>query len=341
MGSKGRVTVAGAGAVGLCSALALADAGFAVTVCSSPARRPASGVAAGMLAPVFEATLEPEGRNAIELLLAARNAWPEMEVRAGVPVDRSGAVAIGEDAWLEDLAGRLMQVGARPVELGRATLEQLAPTQLAPGLNRGLLMREDWRLDAAPALRTLRHAAEAAGVVFRAEPLTALPERELLVIAAGADRSLEALAPELAWLTPVRGQIIGFANEVRSGVTLRARDAYAVPSADGLKVGATMETGIDAAIVEPMTLTPLVQAAGRLFPHLAQATFTATAGVRAASPDGWPMVGFSASTGVILAVGLRRNGWLLAPLVAQIVAAYTIGADPGPFAERLDPRRFG
>jgi glycine oxidase len=43
---------------------------------------------------------------------------------------------------------------------------------------------------------------------------------------------------------------------------------------------------------------------------------------------------------VLLAVGARRNGWLLAPLVAQVVAAYVASDDPGPFAARLDPRRF-
>jgi glycine oxidase len=42
----------------------------------------------------------------------------------------------------------------------------------------------------------------------------------------------------------------------------------------------------------------------------------------------------------VLAVGARRNGWLLAPLVARTVAAYVAGEDPGPHAARLDPRRF-
>ena len=52
------------------------------------------------------------------------------------------------------------------------------------------------------------------------------------------------------------------------------------------------------------------------------------------------MVGFSQTPGVIVAVGARRNGWLLAPLVAQIVAACVMGRDSGPYAARLDPARF-
>jgi glycine oxidase len=64
------------------------------------------------------------------------------------------------------------------------------------------------------------------------------------------------------------------------------------------------------------------------------------AGVRAATPDGLPMVGASSASGVLVAAGARRNGWLLAPLVAQLIAACVTGRDPGPYAAKLDPRRF-
>ena len=67
---------------------------------------------------------------------------------------------------------------------------------------------------------------------------------------------------------------------------------------------------------------------------------TISTGVRAATSDGLPMVGASAAPGVVLAVGARRNGWLLAPLVAQLVAACVTGRDPGPYAAALDPARF-
>ena len=62
--------------------------------------------------------------------------------------------------------------------------------------------------------------------------------------------------------------------------------------------------------------------------------------VSAATPDGLPMVGWSARPDRLLAVGARRNGWLLAPLVARTIAAYLADEDPGPYAARLDPRRF-
>ena len=41
----------------------------------------------------------------------------------------------------------------------------------------------------------------------------------------------------------------------------------------------------------------------------------------------------------MLAVGARRNGWLLAPLVARMAVAYVLGQDVGDYAELFDPRR--
>ena len=331
--------VAGAGALGLSCALALADAGCAVTVCD-PAQTPqASAVAAGMLAPVFEAVLDEGGEAAFDLLIAARNLWPGLEARAGVALDRSGAMAVGEAAWLADVAAGLTRLGVRPTEVSRTTLEDLAPT-LGPAFDQALLVREDWRLEPRQALAALRRTAEAAGVLFRREAVTGIGEADALVIATGADQRLAEAAPELARLTPIRGQILRFMDIRGGGVSLRTDGAYGVPASDGLAVGATMEPGVAEAKVDPAALAPLVAAAGRLYPALAEATFGASAGVRAATPDGLPMVGFSKSPNVVLAVGARRNGWLLAPLVAQMVTACITGRDPGPYAARFDPQRF-
>ena len=82
------------------------------------------------------------------------------------------------------------------------------------------------------------------------------------------------------------------------------------------------------------------EAAQDVVPALRGVTGSASAAVRAGTPDGLPLVGWSAEPGVFLTVGARRNGWLLAPLVAAITAAYLAGEDPGPFAGQLDARRF-
>ena len=108
----------------------------------------------------------------------------------------------------------------------------------------------------------------------------------------------------------------------------------------GLTLGATMQAGVSDLAVEPDQVASLTAAGALLFPELAQARASAQTGVRAATPDGLPMVGRDRHPGVLLAVGARRNGWLLAPLVAQIITACVTEGDVGPYAARLDPGRF-
>jgi glycine oxidase len=338
MSRGAKVIVAGGGAVGLTAALALADAGCAVTVCDPATGPQASAVAAGMLVPVFEAALDAESAGDLDLLLAARNLWPGLAGRAGIVLDRSGAAAVGSEAWLADIRGRLSGLGARGADLPRTMLAEMAPG-IAPGLD-GLLVREDWRLDPRLALAALRAAAQAAGVVLRAEAVAGRGEADWLVVATGAAQGLKDTAPELSKLTPIKGQILRSASLPGGPFSLRGEGAYVVPGANGLAIGATMEPGRSDSEPDPLTLAPLIRAAEALFPGLAGAEFAVSAGVRAATPDGLPMVGVSEAHGVILAVGARRNGWLLAPLVADVVTACVTGRDSGPYAQRFDPGRF-
>ena len=62
--------------------------------------------------------------------------------------------------------------------------------------------------------------------------------------------------------------------------------------------------------------------------------------MRAATPDGLPMIGRTEDPHVFLAVGARRNGWLLAPLAAQIITACLTEGEVGPYGPLLDPMRF-
>jgi glycine oxidase len=324
--------------MGLASALALADAGFAVTVCDPAAPGDnASGVAAGMLAPVFEAVLD-EAAPPLPLLLAARDAWTTLEARAGVRLERSGAIAAGRSEWLGRLAGAISRHGLHAPEIPLKAAQALAPG-LDPSVEGVLLNREDWRLEPQAALAALRNAAQAAGVAFRREAVTGRGESDLLVVATGAAQGLRTAAPELARLSPIKGHIVRAAAPALSFVTVRGEGVYATPLAGGLAVGATMEAGLADADPDPAKAGPLLAAGRRLLPALAAAPHDLLAGVRGATHDGLPLVGFSAEPGVMLAVGARRNGWLLAPLAARLVAALAASRDPGPWARSLDPQR--
>ncbi|MBL8556129.1 MAG: FAD-dependent oxidoreductase [Phenylobacterium sp.] len=334
-----RVTVAGAGVLGWTTALALADAGCAVTICD-PGGPNASSVAAGMIAPVFEAVLDDAARPHFDLLMAARDLWPGLAARAGIALDRSGAMAVGDDAWLDRIAAAFRGLGAPFSDVGRRTMDGLAPG-LEPAFQRGLLTREDWRVDVKPALDALRTAALHAGVTHDATFVEARGGEDVLVVAAGYAPRLAKLAPEMAHLRPIKGHIVGFGDMAGGGVYVRSPWGYGIRSADGLTFGATMEVGRDDADPDPAVFGDLAAGAENVFRMGQSRAFTAAAGVRAATPDGLPLVGWSeAEPGVILAAGARRNGWLVAPLVAKIVAACVTGRDRGPYADRMDPARF-
>ena len=315
-----RVTVAGAGALGLCIALELARGGAEVAVCdpAAPADN-ASGVAAGMLAPAFETALDAASADHFDLLLAGRDLWPELAERVGVMIDRSGAAYYGEH--IGAVAARLKALGAAAGVYGDR-----------------VYTREDWRLSPPEALAALRAAADAAGVRFEQRVAVAPVAGERLVLATGFDQG--CLAPELALLEPIKGHILRLSGGPDIGPVIRGDGVYIVPDPAGAIVGATMEQGVVDRTVDAARVVALRQAAEALLPELAELDVRAGTGVRAATPDGLPMVGRSAAPGVLLAVGARRNGWLLAPLVARMIAAYVAGDDPGPFAARLDPRRF-
>ena len=349
------MTIAGAGALGLVTALRLADAGASVTVCDpAPLGDNASGVAAGMLAPAFECLLDPVAADHFARLSAARDLWPALARRIGLEhaLDRSGAVLVGfagETERLTDLEARAVGLGLTPSRWTAAQLQSYLPG-LAAGATSGLFTGEDWRLEPLSALLAAAAALQEAGGRIVAESLEVRDGRlgldgtpivGAVVLAVGSEAGdLATLAPELAALVPVKGQILRFEGGPRSGPVVRSLRGYLAPQPDGALAGATMEAGRRDRELDPAVMARLRTEAASLFPGLAALPATGRAGVRAATPDGLPLVGRSDGPGgseVILCTGARRNGWLLAPLAAEAVlkALTGEGADPA-FA----PSRF-
>ncbi|MDG2531509.1 NAD(P)/FAD-dependent oxidoreductase [Caulobacter endophyticus] len=332
--SGARVAIAGAGAFGSATALILSRLGFKVTVFDpAPPGENASGVAAGMLAPAAEAVFDAVSRGHLPVLRRARDLWTAFAQDVGIALDRQGLAIEGDEAFLAKVEAALVEAGAR---------FSRTPT--------GLFSDEDWRLDARSALSTLRGAAIAAGADFDARGVAAFSEGRVtlddgevlafdaLVVATGGGGG-QGLAPELAALTPIKGQILRLETAMAEGPVLRGQGVYIAPGSRPA-VGATMEAGRDDREPDPAVVEPLRIAAERLRPELAGAPSVIEVGVRASTADGLPLVGKSRVPGVILAAGARRNGWLLAPLVADMVAAYLTDADPGEDAAAFDPQRF-
>jgi glycine oxidase len=321
---RARVAVAGAGAIGSAVALALARAGLDVTIFDSrPLGDNASGVAAGMLAPVAEALFDPVSGSHLDLMRRARDRWPAFVEGLDLPILQDGLRIEGRGDWLETLARRLEALGA--------AFERRDDALFSP---------EDWRIEPRRALTALHDTALALGARFEARPFAVgdLAEVSAVVLATGGG-GLAELAPELSVLTPIKGQILRADRGPATGPVIRGEGVYVAPGPSPA-IGATMEVGRDDLAVDPAATQGLRAAAVRLRPDLGEAELTTEVGVRVTTPDGLPLVGWSATPGVLLAVGARRNGWLLAPLVADLVAAYLTGDNPGPDAAKLDARRF-
>jgi glycine oxidase len=332
-----RVDIAGAGVFGLCIAVQLALAGARVRLFDPAALGDnASGVAAGMLAPVSEALTDPAAAPHLPLLMAAREVWPDFARTVGVSLDQQGAVLVGDQARLDALQAR---ANAFDIKLEARTKAQLPalPTGWHSSVAGGIFTAQDWRIDAS-ALTQLAKVAQDAGVGFVRESFNP-GETDHHVLAGGLSAGLRRFAPELGLLSPVRGHILVCEGVAYHGPAVRGLGAYAAPSDVGLLIGATMEPGEATAEVSPAIADALAGQAVRTFPGLADLRWRAQAGVRAATPDGLPLVGPSAE-GMLLAAGARRNGWLLGPLVGEMITAMIFGRDPGPWAESLAPDRF-
>jgi glycine oxidase len=131
---------------------------------------------------------------------------------------------------------------------------------------------------------------------------------------------------------PVKGQMLCFAMPSRELLrhVVRSPEIYLIPRSDGrLLAGATVEeAGYDKHTV-PETIQRLHRAAVALLPALENARLLeAWAGLRPGTPDNLPILGATLTPGYYVATGHFRDGILLAPVTAQVMARVIAGSDP-------------
>jgi glycine oxidase len=164
-----------------------------------------------------------------------------------------------------------------------------------------------------------------------------------VVVAAGSWSGLLDLDDGAASaVRPVRGQLLRLhwrgapLNHIVWGP-----DCYVVPWHDQtVLVGATVE---DVGFDERTTaagVRDLLDAVCELLPEAWRATFLeARVGLRPATPDGLPFLGASeGSARLIYATGHYRNGVLLAPLTAQLIADLIVDGKEDQAVRQLRPR---
>ncbi|GLY29624.1 glycine oxidase ThiO [Kineosporia sp. NBRC 101731] len=362
------VVVLGGGVVGTACAWRLAQRGLQVILVDPAPGSGASGVAAGMLAPVSE--VQPGEEPLLRLGCHAAQGYPdfvrELELVSGLVTGyrRCGTLAV---ALTADDRARLAETRRLQAGLG-LTVEALTgrrcralePT-LDPGVSAGTLIPDDHQIDPRRLLEALRIAATTAGVVTVQDSGT--PERvdEVLAgvrLASGAlVRALRVVLATGAWarsvvpsVRPVKGQILRLRMPAGDHIlrrTVRAvvhgRDVYLVPRENGeLVVGATSEdVGLDQRVTAG-AVHDLLQDARALVPGVSELEFTETAArCRPGTPDNLPLIGPSAVPGLILATGHHRNGVLLCGVTADAVTAALADGDvPAGPVRVCDPRRL-
>ncbi|HEX5954894.1 MAG TPA: glycine oxidase ThiO [Solirubrobacterales bacterium] len=356
------VVVVGGGVVGLACAWRAAERGLRVLVLERD--RPgagASNVAAGMLAPVGEATFGED--RLLELALESHRLWPRFAADLAAAGGETGYVQLGalHVALDRDEAAELRRRFElmRSHDLASEWLRPSACRELEPGLASvaaGVLAPHEAAVDPRSMVGALAGAFEAAGGVIETEEVAeAVIDGERLAGVRTRDgREHRALTTVLAagswsaseWLPSqarppiraVKGQILTLRGPAGEPVCERivvTERVYMVPRADGrLVVGATVEEqGFDTRITAG-GVHELLREAYRTLPDVAELELVeAIAGLRPATPDNMPLIGPGALDGLVLATGHFRNGILLAPVTADRVAAHLAGEPAETLAE--------
>ncbi len=137
------------------------------------------------------------------------------------------------------------------------------------------------------------------------------------------------IAPRQFATKPVKGQMLALVGTSLQHV-VRAPGIYFVPRSDGrLVVGSTLEdVGFDKRIATD-TIQRLHHAAIALIPALQSAKLhEAWAGLRPGTPDESPILGETSIQGYFVATGHYRDGILLSPITAKLMAQLISGEKP-------------
>ncbi len=342
--------IAGAGIIGLATALELAQSGFQVTVAErGRAMEQSSWAAAGMLA-----VDDPE--NAPELLPLARLSralYPEFLAR----VEQMSGLAVPLRTQ-QTLQGHVLR---GPVIPGTAPS---ALPSLSTVRHRFTLL-EEAGLDPRDLCAALPLAVHAAGVrLLEGNPVCTVAhsassvvvtladgsviEGNAFVIAAGAWSGSVGYQTSLP-VVPRKGQMIEVtldgANPNMLPLVIRTPELYLVPRGDGrVAIGATIEyAGFDRSVDEAAG-DRLWEAAAALWPPIRRGRITARwtglrPGFAPEVTDSLPVIG-QLETSVWVAAGHFRNGILLAPGTARLIHEMLAGKTASIPTKAFQPLRF-
>lgn len=359
-----KVLVVGGGVIGCAAALELARAGCEVALIERAAPgAEASGAAAGMLAPLGEAS----ARAFRDLAVASWRLYPkvveDLRERTGIDVEyvtrgtiypflrapdeeEARAWALGDEFGAEVLDAK--EVHARE-------------PALSPRIRGAVFVRGDRWVNNQRLVVAYAQAAAAAGVEIhagrtvsrlvveggRARGIVADGERleaDHVLVAAGAwTGEVLATAGVRLPVEPRRGQMVALAHVPPVLTHCVHGEVYLVPRPSGeLLVGATVERAGFQRAVTAEGVAWLLRGAIDLVPSLGELPVARTwCGFRPWVPDGLPVLGpWPGIERLWVATAHFRNGILLAPVTAVAMARWITAGRPPMDLEEFLPRRF-
>ncbi|AFZ56483.1 glycine oxidase ThiO [Anabaena cylindrica FACHB-243] len=340
------ILIIGGGVIGLACAVELKLRGAGVTVLCRNFSDAASHAAAGMLAPDAE---KISNGAMLSLCWRSRFLYPrwtrKLEDLTGLNTGYwpCGILApVYQEAGEQGAGGR-----SKDKDVSQSStywLDKAAIEQYQPGLGADVIggwwYPEDGQVDNRALVKVLRTAAESLGVEFKdGVTVDAIAQQQGKVIGVQTNLGLLHASHYVlaagAWanqllplpVIPRKGQMLSLrvpesVPELPLTRVLYGENIYIVPRRNrSIVLGATSEDVGFTADNTPDGIQSLLQAAIRLYPQLANYPIQEMWwGFRPSTADELPILGNSHCDNLTLATGHFRNGILLAPVTAELIA---------------------
>jgi glycine oxidase len=364
------VAIIGGGVIGLAVARAVAQRGMhdVLVVERSSLGAEASAAAAGMLAPQAEADCADDF---FQLCCQSRDMYPAFaqslneETGIDVELETSGTLYLAfteeDESELEKRYEWQTRAGLDVEKLSAGTARLLEPC-ISADVRAVLRFPLDTQVENRRLISALASANEALGVrMLTGVSVDSLDIKRNRVAGIGTSRGFIACERVViasgAWTTqilnealpnpriePIRGQMVSFeaTPQIARHVIYSPR-GYVVPRRQGrLLAGSTTEhAGFDKRVTAA-GVQSIVTAALEISPRIAALPLTSSwAGLRPRAADGLPVLGPCAEiAGVFYATGHYRNGILLTPITAELLAGAIVDEDISPLLRIFSPDRF-
>ncbi|MBD2339747.1 glycine oxidase ThiO [Calothrix sp. FACHB-156] len=357
------ILIIGGGVIGLAIAVELKLRGANVTVLCRDFNAAASHAAAGMLAPDAENISDQAMYDLCWRSRALYSDWTrKLEELTGLST-LYWPCGILAPVYEESGAG-IKSTVASARESPAYWLDKTVIGQYQPGLSSevigGWWYPEDAQVDNRALARVLWAAAESLGVELKdGVTVEGLLQQQGKVLgvqtSAGVMRAAHYVLATGAWanellplpVRPLKGQMARLrvpdaVSELPLKRILFGENTYIVPRRNRtIIIGATSEDVGFTPHNTPVGIQKLLQQATRLYPQLQDYPIEEIWwGFRPATPDELPILGTSPCKNLTLAVGHYRNGILLAPITAALIADLISEQKSDPLLSHFNYSRF-